>query len=165
MKQRLIPAVLAAGLFATVGPTAAVNAAPPTDAGDSDTIAGVCSFLEPVEYTLTGKTKTITRPDGQRIITSPGQRITLTANRKTVTYVITGTRFERDVVVDGQQITEIRVEGRNLLVNGPGAERRGIFLVVGNFNYALDANFNEVKGRGFNVNGPGQVTDVCAALT
>lgn len=162
MNRRLIPAVIVAGLVATAGPVAAANAAPPTDVSGSGTLQNFCTF--DVAYTLTGSTKTITKPDGQRIITSPGQRVTLSANGNTVSYVITGTRFERDVVVDGETITEVRVEGRNILTNPIGTtETPGLFLVVGNFDYALDANGAEV--RGFDVNDPGQVTDVCEALS
>lgn len=161
MKFRLIPSVLVAGLFATAAPVAAANAAPPKDASDAGTLTNFCTF--PVEYTLTGKTKLITKPNGQRIITSPGQRITLSANGNTVRYVITGTRFERDVQVNGETITEVEVKGRNLLTNPIGiSERPGLFLVVGNFDYALDAAGEEV--RVFDANGPGKVTDVCAAL-
>lgn len=161
MKLRLIPSVLVAGLFATAAPVAAANAAPPEDASGGGTLTNFCTF--PVEYTLTGKTKVITKPNGQRIITSPGQRITLSANGNTVSYVITGTRFERDVRVNGETITEVEVKGRNLLTNPIGiSERPGLFLVVGNFDYALDAAGEEV--RVFDANGPGKVTDVCAAL-
>ncbi|MET4134157.1 hypothetical protein [Pseudarthrobacter sp. PvP090] len=174
MNRRLIPAVLVAGLVAAAGPVAAANAAPPSnangappsDAGGGGTLENFCNFDDVVAYTVTGKTKLITKPDGQRTITSPGQRITLSANGKTVSYVITGTRFERDVVVSGEKITEVEVKGRNILINQIGTtETPGIFLVVGNFDFALDADGFEVPGRGFNPDGPGQVTDVCRALS
>ncbi|MGM0931056.1 MAG: hypothetical protein ACQEXN_15315 [Actinomycetota bacterium] len=160
MKRWRIPTVLIAGLVATAGPVAAANAAPPSDVSDSGTLSDFCTF--PVEYTLTGKSKVITKPDGQRIITSPGQRITLSANGNTVSYVITGTRFERDVVANGETTTEVEVKGRNILINSIAtSERPGIFLVVGNFNFALDAAGDEVRV----FDGRGQVTDVCEALS
>ena len=173
MNRRMIPAVLVAGLVAAAGPVAAATAAPPSSANreapddvkDSGTLTGFCADFA-VDYVLTGKTKTITKPDGQRIVTSPGQRITLSANGKTVSYVITGTRFERDVVVNGKKITEYEVKGRNILLNlQDDTETPGIFLVVGNFDYALDADGIEVPDRGFDPKGPGQVTDVCEALS
>ncbi|WP_394252747.1 hypothetical protein [Arthrobacter pityocampae] len=162
MKNRLIPAVLIAAFVASAGPVATASAAPPTDAGGSGTLSGFCSF--DVGYTVTGKSKTITKPSGERIITSPGQKVTLSANGTTVSYVITGSRRETDVTVGGEVITEVQVKGRNILVNPIAtSENPGLFLVVGNFNYALDANGVEV--RTFNVDGPGQVTDICQVLS
>lgn len=164
MKRKLIPTLLVAGLVATAAatPVAAANGTPPGDASGGGTLENYCSF--DVGFTLTGKSKLITKPNGQRIITSPGQRITLTANGKTLSYVITGTRFESDVQVNGETITEVKVTGRNILTNPIGVSvRPGLFLVVGNFNYALDAAGEEV--RVFNANGPGKVTDVCQALS
>ena len=43
------------------------------------------------------------------------------------------------------------------------SEWPGIFLVVGNFDFALDAVGEEA--RVFDANGPGRVTDVCKALS
>jgi hypothetical protein len=166
MNRRLIPAVIVAGLVAAASSVTAANAAPPTDAGFGPISLGkVCTFDASVTATVTGKTKTITKPDGQRIITSPGQRITLFANGKTVSYVITGTRFERDVTINGAPAVEVKVTGRNILVNGPGTETPGIFLVVGNFDFALTPAPESAEVRGFNPNGPGQVIDVCKALS
>lgn len=172
MNRRLIPALLVAGLVVAAGPVAAANAASPRSANgeapedvkDGGTLTGYCADFD-VDYVLTGKTKTITKPDGQRIITSPGQRITLSVQGgKSVSYVITGTRFERDVVVKGKKITEYEVKGRNILLNlQEGTETPGLFLVTGNFDYALDADFVEV--RGFNPEGKGKVTDICKALS
>lgn len=167
MIRRLIPTVLVAGLIAAAAPVAAANGAAPEGAApeeftDSGTLENFCDF--DVEYTLTGKTKEITKPNGQKIITSPGQRITLSANDNTVSYVITGTRFEREVEVDGETITEIEVKGRNILINLIGdSENPGIFFVVGNFNYALDEADSEF--RVFDADGPGRVIDVCEALS
>ncbi|MBG6224802.1 hypothetical protein IWX63_001364 [Arthrobacter sp. CAN_A2] len=162
MKNRMIPAVIIAAFVATAGPLATANAASPTDAGSSGTLAGFCSF--DVAFTVTGKTKTITKSPTERLITSPGQKVTLSANGKTVSYVVTGSRLEKDVTVGGRKITEVQVRGRNILLNAIGVtETPGLILVVGNFNYALDSAGNEV--RGVNVNGPGQVTNVCQVLS
>jgi hypothetical protein len=162
MNRRLIPAILVTGLVMTAGAVAGAHAAPPTDASGGGKLVNFCTF--DVNYTLTGKTKTITKPDGQRIITSPGQKITLFTDTKTVSYVITGTRFERDTTVNGETITEIEVTGRNILLNEIGKTQiPGLFLVVGNFNYSLRPGF--VEDRPFDPNGPGQVTDICEALS
>ena len=169
MNRRLIPALLVTGFLAAAGPVAAATAAPPSSANGvppskvsgGATLTNFCSF--PVKYTVTGKAKAITKPNGDRIFTSPGQRITLSANGKTVSYVITGSRFERDVVVKGEAITEVEVKGRNILINERGVtETSGIFLVVGNFDFALNATGEE---RGFDPDGKGKVTDVCKALS
>ena len=169
MNRRMIPAVLVAGLVAAAGPVAAANAAPPSSANGvppievsgGATLTNFCKF--PVTYTVTGKAKAITKPNGERIFTSPGQRITLSANGKTVNYVITGSRFERDVVVGGVTTTEVEVKGRNILINEIGKTMiSGIFLVVGNFNFEF---VDGVESRSFNPKGPGQVTDVCEALS
>ncbi|QTG79550.1 hypothetical protein [Arthrobacter crystallopoietes] len=167
MKHWLIPTAVVAGLIATASPVSAANGVAPINVGGSGDLDGFCDFE--VDFTLTGKSKVIETGNERRIITSPGQKITLTANGKTFTSVITGVRFERDVVVNGETIIETEVRGRNILTNplptpeSPGSARPGLFLVVGNFNFAVDEDGNEV--RVFNADGPGKVTDVCAALS
>jgi hypothetical protein len=169
MNRRMIPALLVTGFLAAAGPVAAATAAPsssangvpPSDVSGGGTLTNFCDFA--VDYTVTGKAKAITKPNGDRIFTSPGQRITLSANGKTVSYVITGSRFERDVVVEGETITEVEVKGRNILINEIGVtQTSGIFLVVGNFDFSLNETGED---RGFNPAGPGQVVDVCQALS
>jgi hypothetical protein len=158
MKRWLIPTVVVAGLVATAGPVAAADGEPPAIIDSSGTLRGFCKFK--VTYTVTGQTKVIETGDERTIVTAPGQKITLTANGKSVTFVITGTRFER---TEGD-VTEVEVTGQNILLNRIGkTEDPGIFYTVGSFDFALDAKGNEV--RGFDADGQGQVTDVCAALS
>jgi hypothetical protein len=166
MKRWLIPTVLVAGLVATAGPVAAANGAPAAANGEpptviidgSGTLTGFCNFK--VKFEVTGKTKVITTGNERTITTSPGQEITLSAKGESVTFVLTGVRFER---TEGGT-TEVKVTGQNILINPIKTSKNpGIFFTVGNFNFALDAGGNEE--RPFNEDGPGQVTDVCAALS
>lgn len=161
MKRVLILAALLLGLVVGAGPVAA---APPTQSGkpgvlfEGDLPAGsTCSFE--VHVLQTGKEKIINLP-GERITTaSPGQKVTLTNNAtgESTSYVITGSRHE--LTTNG--ITEVKVTGRNVALNFAGkSSKPGIFLLVGNFNFALRG---DVEERLFS--GAGQVTDVCAVLS
>ena len=97
-------------------------------AGD---LFGDCAF--DVQFTLAGKTKTITLPDGRFIITSPGLDVTMTNlsdPSKTVTLNITGA-FHQSTTQTGDDFTV--VTGRNLIVD-PAA---GLVLAIGNFSYAF----------------------------
>ena len=159
MKKLLALPLLFAALIAGSG---TVHAAPPTSADESDTLPGgvFCDF--DVTYTLTGKTKTITNGN-VTTVTSPGQKITLTNDEtdKSVSYVITGVRRQVDVDA-AQDYREVIVTGRNIVVNGPDSVKQGIYVLVGDFNYAIYTDpFSEKRV----FSGAGQVIDVCAALS
>ncbi|MBT2534575.1 hypothetical protein [Arthrobacter sp. ISL-69] len=145
-------------LVALIAGSGTVHAAPPTITDESGLLPKdiFCSF--DVEYTLTGKTKTIVN-GGVKTVTSPGQKITLTNldTDKSVSYVITGVRRE----VTTGNIIETVVTGRNIVVNDPDSDRQGIYVLVGNFNYAITTSFKEYRV----FSGAGQVIDVCAALS
>ncbi|MDV8149753.1 hypothetical protein [Arthrobacter sp. B10-11] len=160
MKKILALPLLFVALIAGSG---TVHAAPPTPVEDGGLLPGgiFCDF--DVSYTLTGKTKTITNGN-VTTVTSPGQKITLTNEEtdESVSYVITGVR--REVVVDAtpRDIIETVVTGRNIVVNNPDSDLQGIYVLVGEFNYAIYADNFEEK-RVFS--GAGRVIDVCAALS
>lgn len=157
MKRWLISAAIVAGIIVSAGPAAAA----PPDPVDVTFTNTDCDF--PVEIHVVGKTKTIDY-GGRFIVTSPGQTATLTANGKTVEYVITGT-FHVQVMANGSQ--EFKVTGRNILFrptapnpippNDPGT---GIFLTRGNFNFAVDADGNELRPFA----GSGKVINICDVL-
>jgi len=158
--KRFFP--LAVLVLSTLGFSAApAAAAPATPKGppaviDSGTLVGFCSFEVP--YSVTGKTKVITTGTARTITISPAQKITLQNGKKTVSYVITGTR--REVVrTDGN--LDVNVTGRNILINNQSTAQPGIFLVVGNFNFVLTPKGGEVTP--FNP-ADGQVTNICEAL-
>lgn len=154
MKRSLLFTALAAGIIvsagsATVAP--AVASGPPTRVDETPFVLDNCGF--DVVAQLTGKTKTIELPDGGLIISSPGQKVTLSAHGKTVNYVITGTshvQFLADRI-------EVKQTGRNVLLL-PAPD--GLFLTVGNVNFALNLDGSEQR----RFSGSGQVTDVCAVL-
>ena len=121
------------------------------DPGDP---GGSCDF--PLQLEVSGKGKTITLPDGRRILTSPGLHVTAT-NTETgeqATFSITGAFHESTNPVTLEETT--KVTGRNLLFD-PEA---GIVLLRGNFTYVFDAEGNLIQA----FEGKGKVTDVCALL-
>lgn len=151
MKKWAIPAVLAAALFVGAGPAAAVPSGPPQPADPATFTLDNCGF--PVTAQLTGKFKNIATPAGTVISTSPGLKITLTANGKTLNYVITGTSrytFLSDSV-------EVVSTGRNLLLL-PSPD--GLYLTTGNVNYALNLDNSELR----RFSGPGTAANVCPLL-
>lgn len=155
MRKALILLTALLGLVVGAVPATAASGKPGVIL--EGTFSGVCSF--DVYVTLEGKSKEIVF-DNRTIFVAPGQKVTLEANGKTLEYVITGVRQEVKVADDYYLST---VTGRNVLVNAIGTKRPGFWLVVGTFHYVLDApNGNEVEP--FNLDGPGQVTNVCALL-
>jgi hypothetical protein len=151
MKKWAIPAVVAAAIFAGAGPAAAAPSGPPQTADPAEFTLDNCGF--PVTATLTGKFKNITTPAGSVISTSPGLKITLTANGKSLNYVITGTSrytfFSNKV--------EVVSTGRNLLLL-PSPD--GLYLTTGNVNYALNLDNTELR----RFSGPGTAVNVCPLL-
>jgi hypothetical protein len=168
MKRMLILLALLLGLIA--GGTPATAAPPPTKEPNPFAPAlnegtfylnGFCSFK--VKATLTGKIKIIELPGERTTTISPGANITLTNVKSgtTVSYVITGVVHER-VLVDesGTKFRDVQATGTNLLlIPDPDS---GLALTTGNFHYTLNLDGSE-RIR-FDVNDPGQVVDVCAAL-
>ena len=147
MKRWLISAAIVAGIIASAGPAAAA----PPDPVDVTFTNTDCGF--PVEIHVVGKTKTIDHGGGRFIVPAPGQKATLTANGKTVNYVVTGT-FHVQIMEDGS--SEFKVTGRNILTR-PGI---GIFLTIGNFNFAVAADGSELRPFA----GSGKVVNVCDVL-
>ena len=152
MKKWAIPAVLGAAIFAGTGPAVAAPSGPPTPPVPASGTVASCGF--PVAYQLTGRVKNITMPGGTVISNSPGLKITLTANGKTLNYVITGTSrytFLSDRI-------EVISTGRNLLLL-PSPD--GLYLTTGNVNYALTPDgLGELR----RFTGPGTATNVCPLL-
>jgi hypothetical protein len=148
MKRWLISAAIVAGIIVSAGPAAAA----PPDPVDATFPLDGCTF--PVEIHVVGKTKTIALGGGRFIVPAPGQKATLTANGKTVEYVITGT-FHQQVMEDGS--SEFKVTGRNILTRPP---TNGIFLTIGNFNFAVNADGSEQRPFA----GSGQVVNICDLL-
>ena len=156
MKSWLIAIALVLG-FIVAGPGAAAQAAPPVS-GEGITLTLRCDVEKGsgfnVEATLSGKLGEIVLSDGTILkSTSPGLKITLTANGKTLNYVITG--------VTTFTFLDDRIEavstGLNLLIIPKPA---GLFLTTGNVNYALTLKGKELR----TFSGTGTVTDVCALL-
>lgn len=115
-----------------------------------------------VELVVTGKSKSIDLPNDRFIVASPGQEVTV-INLKTgesATFLITGTTHAQ-VQADGT--TEYTVTGLNVVLNAREAksEEQGLFLLEGNFNFALNPD-GVTEARVFS--GTGDVTDICALL-
>lgn len=154
--------VAAAAALAGIGGPAV--AAPPTPNFREpfiiqDFFGNDCPGFE-VTAQLTGKSKEIVSDDGNRKIQiSPATTITLSANGKTLRYVITGVTHIQ-VQPDGSE--EVRSTGKNLLIvpNVEDQHVEGLFLTTGNVNYARTPSGGEKRL----FSGPGQVVDVCAAL-
>ncbi|MEK0154767.1 hypothetical protein [Arthrobacter oryzae] len=160
MKKLLVLITTMLGLIIGASPVAAAPAQPPGKPGELFTVTfnGVCTF--PVEATVSGKFKDVLL-DNKTISVAPGQKVTLSANGKTLDYVITGVRREVQLA-NGDYLST--VTGQNLLFNYIGASQKaGFWFVVGTFHYTLtEPNGAEVEP--FNADGPGQVTDVCYLL-
>ncbi len=92
--------------------------------------------------------------NGIVISTSPGLKITLTANGKTLKYVITGVSryaFLSDRI-------EVTSTGRNLLLL-PSPD--GLYLTTGNVNFALTLDLKELR----RFSGSGTATNICPLPT
>ncbi|MEV8000978.1 hypothetical protein [Pseudarthrobacter oxydans] len=110
---------------------------------------------------VTGKSKLIELPGDRVFIASPGQEVTIT-NLKTgeeATFLITGSTHA-ELQADGT--TEVKVTGLNVVLNAREAksEKPGIFLLEGNFTFALKEDGSEERV----FSGTGEVTDICALL-
>jgi hypothetical protein len=154
MKKWLSSAALAASIAALAAPAVAAPSGPPTDVNFSQELSG-CDF--PVTAFVTGKSKTITLPSGGLIVTAPKQTATVRNDRtgETADFVVTGVFF---ITTDKADNVTFKVRGRNLLTRS-----NGIFLTSGNFSFSFDANGNVIAE--FDLGGPGNIIDVCQALS
>lgn len=163
LKRITLPITVAAAA-ALAGAAVPAGAAPPaSNFADPFIIQEVfghdCPGFE-VTAQLTGKSKEIFLRGDRKIQISPATTITLSANGKTLSYVITGAAHIQ-VLADGTE-EEVRSTGKNLLIV-PYVERQhseGLFLTTGNVNYARTTSGGEIRL----FSGPGQVVDVCALL-
>jgi hypothetical protein len=159
MKKLLVLAALLLGLVVGGGPVAAApprDPNPPTPAPPHDPFTECGDFN--IDVVVTGKIKFIEKPAGRLFITSPGQGVTLTNSKtgKTVSYVVTGVS-RLDFLSDRVEVVST---GRNVL-NIPVGPRKGVYLTVGNVNFAITLDFT-AEVRPFS--GPGQVTNICNVL-
>ena len=122
-----------------------------------------CDF--PTRYDVTGKTKTIERPDGSWIVTSPGFRVTVT-NQDTgeaLTFNATGSTHATPRL-DGSGIVDYVITGRNVAL-----DPFGVFLNKGRFTYSLRLDAPTPQGNLIEIvepqQGKGQAIDVCALLS
>jgi hypothetical protein len=163
MKKWLVPTAVLASIFAAAAPAAAAPSGPPISL-DGATITRDCGNPEAggfvVSGVLSGGFKEITAPDGTIISPSPALKVTLTANGKTVSYVITG--VTRSTTTNG--ITDVIATGKNL-INRPDIDPdpdvvvAGLYVTTGNVSFT-----NGPQGELVPFSGPGRVIDVCAAL-
>ncbi|MDV2976906.1 UNVERIFIED_CONTAM: hypothetical protein Q9R71_06955 [Actinomycetes bacterium ARC8] len=159
MKKLMVLCALFLAFFA--GATPAVAAPPSEDVLLDITFKPkqLCSY--PVQLVVTGKSKLIELPGDRVFIASPGQEVTIT-NLKTgeeATFLITGSTHA-ELQADGT--TEVKVTGLNVVLNAREAksEKPGIFLLEGNFTFALKEDGSEERV----FSGTGEVTDICALL-
>lgn len=156
-----ISVILALTMAAPTVLARSVNGVPPGPSLSSGTFTveanaqgGSCTF--PLQLEVSGKGKTITQPDGSRIVTSPGLDVTATnlQNGEQARFSIAGTFFE--TTAENRDVTTV-ITGRNLLFDPD----RGIVLLSGNFSFVFDAEGNLIQA----FEGKGKVTDVCALLS
>jgi hypothetical protein len=137
------------------------NGTAPTDVSQTFIVepgatGGSCDFR--LQVAVSGKGKTITQPDGSRILTSPGLKATVTnlaTPENQATFSISGAFHETTDPVTRAVTT--KVTGRNLLFD-PDA---GIVLLSGNFSFVFAADGTLIQP----FEGKGRVIDVCALLS
>jgi hypothetical protein len=158
MKKLLVLCTL---IIAMIGGTSPALAAPSGDVLLDTTFKAnqVCKY--PIELVVTGKSKFIDLPSDRYIVASPGQVVTV-INLKTgesATFLITGTTHAQ-VQADGT--TEVTVTGLNVVLNSreQKSEEPGLFLLEGNFDFALNPDGTEAEV----FSGTGDVTDICTLL-
>lgn len=152
MNRWMSPAALALVVAGLAGAHSAA-AAPPEPTEGSFEVAGICPFT--VLLDVEGKAKTIERPDGSLILTSPGLMATLTNEESGASerWSITGS-FHATTQPNGNTVT--RSTGRSLLTD-PLA---GFVLVSGDFSFETAPDGSLVTP----LSGTGHVVDVCEAL-
>lgn len=158
MKKLLVLCVLFLAFIA--GPSPA-TAAPGGEIIFNETFKAkeLCKF--PVQLVVTGKSNFVDLPGDRFFVGSPGQVLTVTNldTGEQVTYLITGTTH---ATVQADGTTVFKVTGLNVVFNPREvkSEKTGIFLLEGNFTFALKSNGTEASV----FSGIGDVTDVCAEL-
>lgn len=159
MKKLLVLCALFFAFFASASPA---TAAPGGDVLLDVTFKAnqLCKY--PVQLVVTGKSKFIDLPGDRFFVASPGQEVTIT-NLKTgeeATFLITGSTHAQ---VEADGTTEVTVTGLNVVLNPreSNSELPGIYLLEGNFNFALKADGTEERV----FSGTGDVTDICALLS
>lgn len=166
MKKLSVVAALLLGLVLGSSPVVAAPPkepnpfAPVLNEGTGD-LNDFCGF--DIAIILVGKIKSISLPGERTTTVSPGAKITLTSEfGKTVTYVITGVIHEQ-ILLDakGKKFIDVQATGTNLLLLPE--PNSGLALTTGNFHYTL--NLDKSERTRFDAGGPGQVVDVCAALS
>jgi hypothetical protein len=115
----------------------------------------------PLEFALSGKSKTIELPDDRFILLSPGLEATLTNlddPSNSLTLNITGSSHQT-TLEDGSVLTEF--DGRNLLAD-PFIDdgEPGLVLAIGHFSIIVDNQGNLVQP----LQGQGQVVNVIDLL-
>ena len=122
-----------------------------------------CDF--PTRFDVTGKTKTIERPDGSWIVTSPGFYVTVTnlLTGEALTFNATGSTHATPRL-DGSGIVDYVITGRNVAL-----DPFGVFLNKGRFTYSLRLSAPTPEGTLIEIvepqQGKGQAIDVCALLS
>ncbi len=155
------PAVLAQGNGgAPTGGVISEGVLPAQDpnAPDTDLASLGCDF--DLGYLVTGKTKTIMRPDGGAIVIAPGQNATLTnlETGETVTYNVTGVTFAS--APDQNDVVYFVITGRNAAFDPAGT-----FLNIGRFTFAIDTTKGELHPIVQTQEGKGQAIDICEVLS
>ncbi|MDQ0079605.1 hypothetical protein [Arthrobacter oryzae] len=162
MKKWLVPTAVLASIFAAAAPAAAAPSGPPISLEGVE-IERQCGDLDAggfiVKGVLSGGFKDITLPNGTLLSPSPALKVTLTANGKTVKYVITGVTRVTTV----GDLTHVVATGRNLITRpdeDPGDPVvGGLYVTSGNVSFT-----NDQDGELIPFSGPGRVVDVCEVL-
>jgi hypothetical protein len=145
-------AVVAAAVM--IGLAGAASAAPPDPVSGTIVLPPDFTFCNfDITAVLAGKSKTIEK-DGFTIATSPGLKITLSANDKSYTFVATGS-FKVTPLDNGNVLHEYR--GRNL-VSDPTV---GFLALSGHFTWLTNADGTVTVQP---LQGTGNRTDICALL-
>jgi hypothetical protein len=143
-----------AALTAVLGVAGSASAAPPEPVSTTVVLPPsytYCSY--DITAVLDGKAKTIEK-QGFTILTSPGLKITLSANDKTETFVATGS-FKITPLANGDVLHEYR--GNNL-VSDPTV---GFLALSGHFTWVTNADGSVTVQP---LQGTGHRTDLCALL-
>jgi len=155
----IIVGILLALVVATPMVSAQSNGGAPGDASGTIVVnpgdyPGSCEF--PFSLDLSGKGKTIERPDGGLILTSPSLDVTITNlnNGEQASFNITGS-VHQSTLENGN--VETVMTGRNFAID-PVA---GTVVAIGRFSFVFDAEGNLIQSH----MGNGQRIDVCELLS
>jgi hypothetical protein len=153
VRSRLaLAAVATVSLLLGAAPSA--TAEPPQDASGTAVLTPAFTYCTyDIQAVLTGKGNVIAKDDFT-VITSPGLKITLSANGRSAHLTATGS-FKVTSLADGNTLTEYR--GNNL-VSDPAV---GFLALSGHFAYVSGPNGEIVE----NLDGTGKRTDLCALLS